>query len=227
MSKDTPQTTAPERERDAALAELERAYQTLAVLGVPKERAKSVANGIDVLVSRLHRESLMLMEELAKAEQALRDGLLDKKLYDVNVQLNMEIDSAAQVNTMLRKDRDELAEALRDAVKTPAQLAVEPDEVTNDEAWRTFLRSLPAPVRQNIEEADERSQSFTRRAFDYAWSYWEECPEDAAPPAHDDAEDAARWPIDGGQALMCPDRSGAICGYPRECLERGCKRERK
>ena len=48
------------------------------------------------------RELTMLREELRRANQALFDGLLDKKLHSVNYELNMENDSLRQVNTMLR-----------------------------------------------------------------------------------------------------------------------------
>jgi hypothetical protein len=38
------------------VSDLDRAYQTLEIYGVPKNRAKSVSNGIQVLVSRMDNE---------------------------------------------------------------------------------------------------------------------------------------------------------------------------
>lgn len=46
--------------------EVERAYQVLEIHGVPRERAKSVGNGIDVLTTRLGRQVSDLEREVAE-----------------------------------------------------------------------------------------------------------------------------------------------------------------
>lgn len=55
--------------------EIERAYQTLSSYGVSKERARSVANGIMVLVTRMDKEIAGLnyaIEQMKPAEKVCR-----------------------------------------------------------------------------------------------------------------------------------------------------------
>ena len=49
--------------------EIDLAFSMLAINGVPPERAKTVANGIDVLVTRMARENSFLREENADLKQ--------------------------------------------------------------------------------------------------------------------------------------------------------------
>lgn len=46
-----------------------RAFQMLEVHGAPKERARAIANGIDVLATRMQREITELRAALAEAEK--------------------------------------------------------------------------------------------------------------------------------------------------------------
>ena len=48
-----------------AQAERIRAFSTLEVYGVPRERARSVSNGIEVLATRYRRERQALVAEIA------------------------------------------------------------------------------------------------------------------------------------------------------------------
>ncbi len=53
----------------AAKRELDLAFSMLEINGVPKERARTVSNGIDVLVTRMDRELQFLRAELADLKQ--------------------------------------------------------------------------------------------------------------------------------------------------------------
>jgi hypothetical protein len=78
------------RDRDDAAAALiqlrdaeARAYQTLAVYGVPQERARYVANGIEVLMQRMNKERMATEARIAALEaerDALRKWML-KSIY--------------------------------------------------------------------------------------------------------------------------------------------------
>jgi hypothetical protein len=59
----------------------ERAYQVLSIYGVPKERAKSITNGIQVLVSRMDKETEILKEQNKQMLEALIEA---KKLNKPN-----------------------------------------------------------------------------------------------------------------------------------------------
>jgi hypothetical protein len=61
---------AAKQQREEFEAENERAYQTLGLSGVPRERAKSIATGIDVLTVRKDREIDALRISLKQAESA-------------------------------------------------------------------------------------------------------------------------------------------------------------
>ena len=50
-------------------AQIERAFQMLEINGVPRDRAKYVSNGIDVLATRLNREIADLRARCEKAEK--------------------------------------------------------------------------------------------------------------------------------------------------------------
>jgi hypothetical protein len=53
--------------------EIDQAFSMLEHMGIPRERAKTVANGIDVLVTRLHRE--MDAREHAAKDQGRREAV--------------------------------------------------------------------------------------------------------------------------------------------------------
>jgi hypothetical protein len=55
---------------DELRADLDRAYQILELHGVPRERAKSVANGIDVLASRFDKQNHFYEQALARENEA-------------------------------------------------------------------------------------------------------------------------------------------------------------
>jgi len=57
-----------------AEAEVERAFQMLAVYGVPQERARTVGNGIEVLMQRMNKERMAIEARIAALE-AEREGL--------------------------------------------------------------------------------------------------------------------------------------------------------
>ena len=63
----TPDTIGPQAADalEAADRETESAFAMLGVYGVPKERAKSVSNGIMVLVTRMDKERDFLQQEIA------------------------------------------------------------------------------------------------------------------------------------------------------------------
>jgi hypothetical protein len=60
-----------EPQPDAGRRDTERAFQMLEMYGVSRERAKNVANGIQVLVTRMDREIAALRAEGAPAEREL------------------------------------------------------------------------------------------------------------------------------------------------------------
>lgn len=47
----------------------ERAFQMLAIHGVPKERARTLSNGVDVLATRMQREITELRARVAELEK--------------------------------------------------------------------------------------------------------------------------------------------------------------
>ena len=53
--------------------EVERAYSTLNLYGVPVERAGSIANGIEVLVTRFRKEISCLKVEIASFEAQIEE----------------------------------------------------------------------------------------------------------------------------------------------------------
>jgi soluble cytochrome b562 len=53
-----------------AEAEIKRAFSALSLCGVPEERARSVANGIQVFVTRIDREHATLKAELSRYREA-------------------------------------------------------------------------------------------------------------------------------------------------------------
>lgn len=59
------------KEGSAMTEQLDRAYSVLELYGVPKERARSVANGIEVLVTRCNRQ----IQDLKFSNTALKDAL--------------------------------------------------------------------------------------------------------------------------------------------------------
>ena len=61
--------------------ELDLAFKMLEVHGVPKARARYVANGIGVLVTRMQRENDALAVRLAEAERRITEALA----YDDNM----------------------------------------------------------------------------------------------------------------------------------------------
>lgn len=68
---------------DELKAELEKAYQMLELNGVPRERAKSVANGIDVLASRFDKQNHFYEQALARENAAqARIAELEKVIYE-------------------------------------------------------------------------------------------------------------------------------------------------
>jgi hypothetical protein len=69
-----------ERQRaERAEAEVARAYQMLAVYGVTQERARSVGNGIEVLMQRANKGQHAMQARIAALE-AERDALLGKPM---------------------------------------------------------------------------------------------------------------------------------------------------
>ena len=52
----------------------ERAFQVLEAFGVPRERAKSVENGIQVLVSRMDKQIAELERQLAECQKDAERG---------------------------------------------------------------------------------------------------------------------------------------------------------
>lgn len=78
--------------------QIERAYQQLEINGDPRERAKSVSNGIDVLVTRLARE-------VADLEQQRNE---ERKKHEASVTINERLLSD---NRILTERCDELATA--------------------------------------------------------------------------------------------------------------------
>lgn len=66
--------TDEQADRMAALErEVERAYQVLEIHGVPRDRAKSVGNGIDVLTTRLGRQVSDLEREVAELRGLVKE----------------------------------------------------------------------------------------------------------------------------------------------------------
>lgn len=63
-----------EREPSSAQAQIELAFQMLELSGVPRERARFVANGIDVLVTRMSREILDANAQIAALREALKQS---------------------------------------------------------------------------------------------------------------------------------------------------------
>jgi hypothetical protein len=59
---------------ERAEAEVARAYQTLAVYGVPQERARNIGNGVEVLMQRVNKERMAIEARIAALE-AEREGL--------------------------------------------------------------------------------------------------------------------------------------------------------
>ena len=51
---------------------IDRAYKVLNGYGVPKQRAKSVSNGIQVLVSRMDKEIWFLQQEIGRLKEKLK-----------------------------------------------------------------------------------------------------------------------------------------------------------
>ena len=54
-------------------AERERAFQMLELYGVPRERAKSVSNGIDVLMARMRKERDALQRQIEEARNIIEE----------------------------------------------------------------------------------------------------------------------------------------------------------
>ena len=52
-------------------SEIKAAYGTLQMFGVPEQRAKSVVNGIMVLVSRIDKESEFQVQEIVRLREAV------------------------------------------------------------------------------------------------------------------------------------------------------------
>src|SRR5512135_2930693 len=66
------QLAASEEARKKAENELAKAFSTLSICGVPQERARRVANGIEVLVTRMDREILDYKQRAEAAEQRIK-----------------------------------------------------------------------------------------------------------------------------------------------------------
>ena len=90
---------------------IEQAFKTLALLGVPEERARSISNGINVLTARYDRDIYFLNVELQQERQAKKE--LVEALEITNKFLN-NINGHVKDNVMdsylskLTLDNDEL-----------------------------------------------------------------------------------------------------------------------
>jgi len=69
--KTGPMSECPYCEIDRLNKGIKAAYGTLQMFGVPELRAKSVANGIMVLVSRIDKESEFQAQHIARLKEAL------------------------------------------------------------------------------------------------------------------------------------------------------------
>ena len=59
---------------DGLQREVDRAYSMLGMNGIPKERAKSISNGIEVLSTRYRREIIALESQLKEAQICKADS---------------------------------------------------------------------------------------------------------------------------------------------------------
>jgi hypothetical protein len=75
---------------------LEKAWRALALYGVPIERARSIPNGIAVLVSRMDKELFDLKSELAKWQRPF-----DAKLFEATKQQASHQDSLAAMRVYI------------------------------------------------------------------------------------------------------------------------------
>src|SRR5262245_6443000 len=86
--------------------EVTNAYVTLALYGVPRERARSIANGIQVLMSRIDKERMSIQlagDTLKKAAEALL-----KLIDDLN-----KVDGAQTDRVFALYEFDELRTAIK------------------------------------------------------------------------------------------------------------------
>lgn len=75
----------------ASDSDLERSFKALEMYGVPRERAKSVSNGIMVLVTRMDKEVAQLMKERDDARELYQSALAGmQELERVNGKLQVE-----------------------------------------------------------------------------------------------------------------------------------------
>lgn len=104
----------------ALVAENERSFQALGSNGVPRELARTVANGIDVLVTRMARESQALAAELER--ERLRLAACGTAALGYFEGCKPEYDSAS----------------LRDVLRLAAEVAALRKDA---ERWRFFVRT--------------------------------------------------------------------------------------
>lgn len=88
-------------------AENERGFQVLEMFGVPRERARSVSNGIMVLEQRMTRENESLRQQLADAQAELERAMtLLREAQDIIEMQQQKMDTSIDRN-------DEIAEAVQ------------------------------------------------------------------------------------------------------------------
>ena len=65
---------------------IEKAYSVISMYGIPKERAVTLHNGIDVLMTRIKREAESKDYELSTTKETLQDaiGALEGVMIDAN-----------------------------------------------------------------------------------------------------------------------------------------------
>lgn len=103
--------------------EIERAYNMLSMHGVPQERARSVANGIAVLVTRMDKER----DTLARENAGLRkDAERYRWLREDNGHASVEIEDRNEDGWA-----DTFYAAWGDALDAAIDVAMEPKETQN------------------------------------------------------------------------------------------------
>ena len=111
-----------ERELAACRAELERGYQQLELRGVPRERAKSIGNGIDVLATRYEKESRLASPPPDREAEGLADAarqLLDAfEMHETNEAIAHGAKGRPWDGNFVRQEMLNAAEKVRVALRS-------------------------------------------------------------------------------------------------------------
>lgn len=143
---------AEREEKERLNQDIKNAYATLQMYGVPELRAKTVANGIQVLVSRLDKEANFQDQELAAEREKTADCTGCKNAGEIIASLATEI-TELKSDAVLWMKRD-LCKELENSVLIIEALEKDRGAWKEDsELWQTRCDGLEAQLKSYAQEA--------------------------------------------------------------------------